>query len=157
MKGLHLAITLLAMATIIGAQQALPLVSAIPSALQQQSKGLTFQATYFPSYESNWAGRFSCNNCNPFVGDQPCTKALPLLCISHIKNITRPYHTIAVDRTPFAVLDGGYYDSWTGGVFTVTLPVRGSDIVSYAVGDKLCKGYFGDNSQFAKFDDGRYM
>lgn len=34
--------------------------------LKPIKKGLTFQATVWPSYHSNWAGRFSCNNCNPF-------------------------------------------------------------------------------------------
>ena len=155
MKGVKFALALLALVAVATAN--LPLVSAIPSEVQPLNKGLTFQATVFPSYENNWAGRFSCNNCNPFEGDQPCSKALPILCISNHLVATRPYHTIAVPYTPFAITDGGYYDSWTGGVFTVTLPVRGSDISSYAVGDKLCKGYFGENSQFARFDDGRYM
>ena len=158
MKGLKLAITLLVLAITASAQSASsPLVLAIPSNLQLLNKGLTFQATVFPKYENNWAGRFSCNNCNPFEGDQPCSKALPILCISNHLTAVRPWHTISVTYTPFAITDGGYYDSWTGGVFTVTLPVRGIDITSYAVGDKLCKGYFGNNSRFAKFDDGRYM
>ena len=155
MTGLKLALTVLALVALGSAQT--PLVSAIPSTLQPQNKGLTFQATVFPSYENNWAGRFSCNHCNPFVGDQPCSKALPLLCISNKWTATRPYHTIAVPYTPFSITDGGYYDSWTGGVFTVTLPVRGSAITSYKAGDDLCKGYFGSSSSFAKFDDGRYM
>lgn len=154
MNKLKWAVTLLAVVALTSAQA---VVSSVPSTLQPLHKGLTIQATVFPSYENNWAGRFSCNNCNPFEGDQPCTKSLPILCISNHLTSVRPYHVISVPYTPFAVTDGGYYDSWTGGVFTVTLPVRGSDISSYAVGDNLCKGYFGVNSQFAKFDDGRYM
>ena len=158
MKSLKLAATLLLIVAMVSAQSSTsPLVSAIPSSAQPQHKGLTFQATVFPTYENNWAGRFSCNDCNPFEGDQPCSKSLPILCISHYLTAVRPYHTIAVQYTPFAVTDGGYYDSWTGGIFAVTLPVRGSDITSYKVGDDLCKGYFGSNSKFAKFDDGRFM
>ena len=134
-----------------------PLTSGIPLPVQPLNKGMTFQATRFPSYENNWAGRFSCNGCNPFEGDQPCTKSLPILCISNAKSAIRPHYTIQTQYTPFAVLDGGYYDGWTGGVLTVTLPVRGSDITSYKVGDDLCKGYFGKNSQFATFDQGSYM
>ena len=155
MRGLKLALTVLTIIALTSANN--PLVSGIPLGVQPLNKGLTFQATVFPSYENNWAGRFSCNGCNPFEGDQPCTKKLPILCISNHLTAERPHHTIAVQYTPFAILDGGYYDSWTGGVFTVTLPVRGSDITSYKVGDELCKGYFGKNSRFAKFDDGRYM
>ena len=155
MRGLKLALTVLTIIALTSANN--PLVSAIPLGVQPLNKGLTFQATVFPRYENNYAGRFSCNNCNPFEGDQPCVKTLPILCISNHMVAERPYHTIAVPFTPFAILDGGYYDSWTGGVFTVTLPVRGSDITSYKVGDDLCKGYFGSNSKFAKFNDGRYM
>lgn len=92
--------------------------SSVPTSLSVQpvGKGLTFQATLFPSYENSWTGRFSCNNCNPFEGDQPCSKELPLLCLRSAKTITRPHYTIATPYTPFAVVDGGYYDSWTGGI-----------------------------------------
>jgi hypothetical protein len=157
MRGLKVALFLLGAIALVTGQTAQPLVSTPGSTTQPLNLGLTFQATVFPSYDNNWAGRFSCNNCNPFVGDQPCTKSLPILCISNYKASVRPLTTIAIEYTPFAVLDGGYYDGWTGGVFTVTLPVRGSDISSYKVGDDLCKGYFGNNSHFAKFDDGLYM
>jgi len=155
MKLMKLAVSLLILTTAVMGQSAL--VSSIPSSLQPLNKGMTYQATVWPSYESNWVGRFSCNNCNPFEGDQPCNKSLPILCISSQKTITRPFYNIQAQYTPFAVLDGGYYDGWTGGVLTVTLPVRGSDITSYSVGDNLCKGYFGNNSKFAKFDQGHYM
>ena len=120
-------------------------------------KGLTMQATVWPSYQNNWAGRFSCNNCNPFEGDTNCNHSLPLVCISNPKSVIRPYYNIATQFTPFTVLDGGYYDGWTGGVIQVTLPVQGSAITSYKVGDSLCKGYFGNNSNFATFDSGFYM
>lgn len=55
--------------------------------LEPVKKGLTFQATIWPKYESNWAGRFSCNNCNPFEGDQTCDNQLPLVCITSAKTI----------------------------------------------------------------------
>ena len=54
------------------------------------------QATRWPSYENSWAGRFSCNNCNPFEGDQLCNRSLPLVCISHAKTIYRPFYGIQV-------------------------------------------------------------
>ena len=120
-------------------------------------KGLTLQATVFPSYENNWAGRFSCNNCNPFEGDTPCNRTLPVLCITNARSIVRPSYKIAIEFTPFNVTDGGYYDGWTGGMFEVTLPVQGSAIVSFAAGDALCKGYFGAKAKFAEFDDGYFM
>ena len=153
----QLALAVLVLLGLANSQSTTASVSTLNSQLQPLQKGLTFQATVFPSYGNNWAGRFSCNDCNPFEGDQPCTKALPILCISSSKTLSRPFYTIQTQYTPFAVLDGGYYDGWTGGVLTVTLPVRGSDISSYQVGDQLCKGYFGENSQFATFDQGLYM
>ena len=118
-------------------------------ALGQQSvtpirRGMTYQANVWPRYENNYAGRFSCSNCNPFEGDQPCSRKLPILCINQHKKIDRPFYNIAIEYTPFKVVDGGYYDGWTGGVFEVTSMVRGSDITSYSVGDDLCKGFFGN-------------
>ena len=82
---------------------------------------------------------------------------MPLVCISSSKSVIRPYYNIATQFTPFSVLDGGYYDGWTGGFIQTTLPVQGSAITSYKVGDALCKGYFGNNSNFATFDSGFYM
>jgi hypothetical protein len=125
--------------------------------LKPIKKGLTFQANIWPSYETNWAGRFSCNNCNPFEGDQTCNKSLPLVCITFAKAVERPHYRIAVEYTPFAILDGGYYEGWTGGVLQVTVPVRGYDVVDYTYGDNLCKGYFGPNAKWAKFNDGFYL
>ena len=61
-----LALTVLILATIVYGQATLPKVHVEPVYQQPLNKGLTFQATVFPSYENNWAGRFSCNNCNPF-------------------------------------------------------------------------------------------
>jgi hypothetical protein len=125
--------------------------------LKPVKNGTTFQATVWPCVENNWAGRFSCNNCNPFTGDVYCNASIPILCLTFAKSINRPYYSIAVQLTPFSVVDGGYYDGWTGGVFQVTPPVRGYDISSYQVGDQLCKGYFGPQSKFAQFNDGYYM
>ena len=64
--------------------------------LKPVKRGFTLQATKFPTYETGWAGRFSCNNCNPFEGDQLCNKSLPLVCITHAKSIYRPLYPVAV-------------------------------------------------------------
>ena len=79
-------------------------------------KDLTMQATHWPSYETNWAGRVSCNNCNPLEGDMPCNRSLPLLCLSKAESIVCPLDNIATQYSPLSVFDGGYYDSWTGGL-----------------------------------------
>jgi hypothetical protein len=153
MRAIRLAVAALLLLSIVNAQTTNTNIFNV----QPIKKGLTLQATVWPTYASNWAGRFSCNNCNPFTGDQLCSKALPILCISNPKSTVRPFYNIAVQYTPYTVLDGGYYDGWTGGLLQTTLPVTGSDITSYQVGDQICKGYFGSNSNFATFDAGYYM
>ena len=79
-------------------------------------KGLTMQATHWPSYETNWAGRVSFNNCNPLEGGMPCYRSLLLLCLSKTKSIVRPLYNITTQYSPLSVLDGAYYDGWTGGL-----------------------------------------
>ena len=150
---MHLALAALLLISLANSQ------STTTTVLSAQSfkKGLTFQATVWPTYKSNWAGRFSCNNCDPFQGDQYCNISLPLICISSPNATVRPLYNVAVQYTPFSVLDGGYYDGWTGGVIQATLPVLGSAVTSYKVGDSICKGYFGNNSVFATFNSGYYM
>ena len=122
MLSLKSALSLLLLLSWAVSQTTPRVTSSISTNVQPVNKGMTFQATVFPTYENSWAGRFSCNNCNPFEGDQPCTKALPLLWMVLAKFINRPYYPIQVHYTPFSVTDGGY--GWTGGVAIVTLPVR---------------------------------
>lgn len=157
MKAIQLALLVLLLASSVNAVDYGGISNVDQYSLKPIKKGLTFQATTWPSYNSNWAGRFSCNNCNPFEGDQTCDKVLPLVCITSAKTLQRPYYRIAVEYTPFAVVDGGYYDGWTGGVIQVTVPVRGYDLFSYDTGNALCQGYFGANARWAKFNDGYYM
>jgi hypothetical protein len=157
MNAIQLALAVLFMVSAVNAVAYGGISNVDQFSLKPIKKGLTFQATVFPNTENNWAGRFSCNNCNPFEGDQLCNKTLPILCLTFAKSLQRPLYQIAVEYTPFAVVDGGYYDGWTGGVLQVTVPVRGYDISSYKIGDDLCKGYFGPNSKFAEFNDGHYM
>lgn len=139
MRTVLIALTVLLMTTIVFTQT--PNTNLF--SLKPVKRGFTMQATKWPCYENSWAGRFSCNNCNPFEGDQLCNKSLPLVCITHAKKLHRPFYEVAVEYTPFAITDGGYYDGWTGGVLQVSVPVRGYDLVDYNTGDKLCKGYFG--------------
>jgi hypothetical protein len=58
---------------------------------------------------------------------------------------------------PYANPDDGYYNGWTGGIFAVTEPVRGSDLDLYETGNNLCKMQYGNNAIFAEFHDGLYM
>lgn len=157
MKGVQLALLMLLMAMAVKAVDYGGISNVDQFSLKPIKKGLTYQATLWPSYKSNWAGRFSCNNCNPFEGDQTCDKNLPLVCITSHKSLQRPLYPIAVEYTPFAVIDGGFYEGWTGGVIQVTVPVRGYDLIDYATGNNICKGYFGEKARWAKFNDGFYL
>ena len=105
MRTMLIALTVLLMASSVFTQSS----STTLFNLKPVKRGFTMQATKFPTYESSWTGRFSCNNCNPFEGDQLCNKSLPLVCITHAKKLHRPLYDIAVEYTPFAILDGGYY------------------------------------------------
>lgn len=91
-----LALTVLLLATTAAGVSYGGISSVDSFSLKPIKKGLTFQATIWPSYNSNWAGRFSCNNCNPFEGDQTCDLQLPLVCITSAKSLQRPLYNIAV-------------------------------------------------------------
>lgn len=58
---------------------------------------------------------------------------------------------------PYENPDRGFYNGWTGGIFTVTPPIRGYDVDSYDNGNKLCKQYWGKSAKFAEFHDGYYV
>jgi len=90
-----------------------------------------------------------CKGCDPQEGDTPCTQTLPALCILHHKVNDRPYYIYSPNVAPYQNPDQGYYNAWTGGIFTVTPPVRGYDIDSYDNGNKICQKFWGKNAKFA--------
>jgi hypothetical protein len=96
MKGVQLALLVLLMAAAVNSVDYGGISNVDQFSLKPIKKGLTYQATVWPSYNSNWAGRFSCNNCNPFEGDQTCDKNLPLVCITSHKALQRPLYRIVV-------------------------------------------------------------
>ena len=102
-------------------------------------------------------GKMACEGCNPKDGDTPCTIKLPLLSILHHKSLDRPYYFYEPDLTIYEQKDGGFFDSWTGGVLLVTDLFRGTDLVSYEKGDQICKKYYGYDAKFAEFHDGYYL
>jgi len=69
--------------------------------------------------------------------------SLPILCILHYKTIDRPYYYYSPLDSTYNNPDGGFYNSWTGGIFVVTDQIKGFNIKSYAVGDQYCKNYYG--------------
>lgn len=71
------------------------------------------------------------------------------MCILHHKVLDRPHYTYSNLAIPYDNPDRSYYNGWTGGIFTVTQPVKGYEVDSFAAGDKLCKDYWGINAKFA--------
>lgn len=125
--------------------------------LNDLKKGMTYQVEQWPIQSNNWAGRIGCKGCDAIKGDEPCTSVLPVLCILHPKVIDRPSYAFSNLARPYENPDRSYYNGWTGGIFTVTPPVRGYDVDSYEAGDKLCKDYWGKSVKFAEFKDGYYQ
>lgn len=95
-KGTQLALTVLLLVSWVNCVDYGGISNVDQFSLKPIKKGLTYQATIWPNYKNNWAGRFSCNNCNPFEGDQTCDKQLPLVCITSAKSLQRPFYKVAV-------------------------------------------------------------
>ena len=53
--------------------------------------------------------------------------------------------------------DKGFYNGWTGGVFSLTPRIQGSLITKRAKGDAFCRKYYGIKSQMAEFHMGHYF
>lgn len=120
-------------------------------------KGLTLSATVFPEEDNSFVGRMSCDGCDANNGDTACTVKIPILCIVHPKVLDRPFYNFYPEFTPYDNPDESFYEGWTGGIFTVTDPIRGLEITSYKFGDDTCKNAYGPNAKFASFTDGWYM
>jgi hypothetical protein len=99
----------------------------------------------------------ACDGCNPKDGDTLCTVSLPILCILHYKSLDRPYYFYQPDVTSYHNPDNSFFNPWTGGILTVTDPVRGLEVTSYEKGDQYCKDYYGMDAKFAEFHDGFYL
>ena len=119
-------------------------------------KGMTWMVKRWPGPYNAWVGQMYCIGCDPYNGDTPCTTALPILCVNYYKTMARPNYAW-VASTGGAVSDASFYNAWSGGVFTVTQPVKGSDITSLAKGNTFCQNEFGSTSIMAEHHLGRYM
>ena len=106
-------------------------------------KGLTWAITPATSAD-DWVNRVSCSNCNPYNGDTECEDYLPVLCITHHKTFPQPSSLKCRNR---------YRPCWAGGIFTTTIPVKGSSITNKSVGDEACKQQFGPDSKIASHHD----
>lgn len=76
-----------------------------------------------------------CVNCDPYVGDTPCTRALPLLCFRPL-NAAKPTST-DIPGDPF-------YYGWSGGVVGTTPPYRGDSFATLDDANAACVKEFID-------------
>ena len=101
---------------------------------------MTWTVSRWPTFNFHWVGRMSCDqDCDAYHGDTPCYLYKPILCINYYKSMARPDYPYSANGS----MNPAYYHGWTGGVFTVTHPVKGSDITSQAYGDMKCQAEFG--------------
>jgi hypothetical protein len=78
---------------------------------------------------------------NPYNGDTPCDRSLPVTCLLRNGQPLPP----GLDPSP-----GG----WTGGSVALTSPVRGATLSSRAAADALCASQFGPGWRMGEFHDG---
>jgi hypothetical protein len=119
---------------------------------QATTKGMTWQ---FGSVNATsgtitvGCGSAPPNRCDPYVGDRPCTTALPLLCF---RPFTPPL------PVPQSVNDTDFYNRWSGGIVGTTAPVLGSSFGSgpgsLANANAACATAFGQGWRVAEFHDG---
>ncbi|GAA5503433.1 hypothetical protein Dxin01_03191 [Deinococcus xinjiangensis] len=79
---------------------------------------------------------------NAYKGDMPVTARLPMLCIKKL-NLAVP-----------SGITPDFYHGWSGGQVRLTPPIYGYTLVSPAVADAICAGFFGSGFKMAEFHDG---
>lgn len=94
---------------------------------------------------SNWIGAVGCRTtCDPYVGDTDCEEYLPILCIN--------LHNVLAQPSSFTCPNPSR-PCWAGAVFTTTIPFKGDDLTSKAVGDFECRRQYGESSKMAEHHD----
>ena len=83
-----------------------------------------------------------CKDCNPYVGDTPCSSKLPVLCIK-IDGSEKPEG-----------LETNFYKGWAGGHIGLTFPIRGDLLTSVDDANLLCEYQFGEGYRIAEHHDG---
>lgn len=89
------------------------------------------------------------HSADPFVGDEPCSKRLPLLCYAD-----------RASPAPEALPPPGPLDTtrhWNGGELAATAPVRGDTFRTVTEADARCAAEFGREWRTAEWGDGGLM
>lgn len=83
-------------------------------------------------------------DCNPWSGDQPCDRELPLLCLAD-RNLKAPND---------AQTDNWRRRFWSGGEVAASPPARGDRFETIAEADRDCASLFGPEWRVADFHAG---
>jgi len=115
-----------------------------------RGKGLTMARAIYPKARLRNITAIGCrvvadgeHICDPYVGDTPCSKPLPLACL---KPGDAP--------KPGMIRDTLANWSWSGGTLAFTDPVRGDRFRTIAQADRFCAGRFGADWRAAALHDG---
>lgn len=83
------------------------------------------------------------SGCNPFIGETPCSRELPLLCVADRQ----------APGPRFSHVPQGYMTErmWSGGEFAATTPVRADKFATIADADAYCAASFGSDFRAAEW------
>ena len=95
------------------------------------------------------------SECDPTIGDQPCTAVLPILC-SKPENLARPAYQVDYPASG-ATMNIAYYGGWQGGRTALGARVAGTALRSKATADSICADHLGEGWAMSGFHDGRYI
>ncbi|MDQ1294446.1 MAG: hypothetical protein QG608_2329 [Actinomycetota bacterium] len=91
---------------------------------------------------------------DPYHGDTPVTRSLPLLCFKSVPEEIVPPEGVNLYYSPGVAMPSGYYSGWSRGWVALTPPIRGTSLTSLAVANQTCVNYFGDGWRMGEFHDG---
>ncbi|MCU1348900.1 MAG: hypothetical protein JWO56_1930 [Acidobacteria bacterium] len=87
----------------------------------------------------------TCNNCNAYTGDTPCTTPLPFICIRK----SGPGFPLPL---PVGLVNSNRYYLWSGGVIATTAATVPP--ATLAAANTVCSTQFGTDWRVAEFHDG---
>ena len=106
-------------------------------------KGMTWGVMKWPIPSNNNVGKVGCSGCDAYNGDTLCTEKRKILCLIGAYSEPRPWYDYGSQYSPWAIPDHGYYNGWTGGIYSATSPYPGTFLASRSVADSICKKNFG--------------
>lgn len=90
---------------------------------------------------------------DPYGGDTDVVTKLPILAIK-ILDSPRPNYPITGTNQ---AMSREFYQGWSGGIISLTPPIKGSQITSLEFANKFCEKHCGKGFRMAEFHDGKYV